>query len=148
MFLLNRCLISVLLLAYLLHSCDGFALTFQADVKIINDFNDGTILNLHCKSKDDDLGQHALTVGQFFEFKFHPMFLGSTLFFCRFWWGRESHYFDIYVEKRDYNTCDECTWKIHPTGPCRYHEKTKAFDDCYPWNKPGMYSQYSNSLEK
>ncbi|KAK7820070.1 s-protein like protein 3 [Quercus suber] len=47
-------------------------------MKISNDLENGLVLNLHCQSKNDDLGVHALSKGGTFEFVFLPNYWGST----------------------------------------------------------------------
>ncbi|CAI0394813.1 unnamed protein product [Linum tenue] len=41
------------------------------------------ILIVHCRSKDDDLGAHALAVGSNIHWSFGPSFVGRTLFWCK-----------------------------------------------------------------
>ena len=42
-------------------------------MKISNDLENGLVLNLHCQSKNNDLGVHALSKGGTFEFVFRPI---------------------------------------------------------------------------
>lgn len=63
-------------------------------------------LQLHCRSKDDDMGYHNLSVNQIYSWKFRMNFWGSTLFYCDFWWGEKHAAFkvfdiDIQVEVKD-----------------------------------------------
>lgn len=55
-------------------------------VRITNAVGANTDLTVHCKSKDDDLGDHVLHSGESFEFHFRQNFWGSTLFYCSFEW--------------------------------------------------------------
>ncbi|CAI0394453.1 unnamed protein product [Linum tenue] len=41
------------------------------------------ILIVHCQSKDDDLGGHAVAVGASFNWSFGPNLFGGTLFWCK-----------------------------------------------------------------
>ncbi|XP_059451044.1 S-protein homolog 3-like [Corylus avellana] len=84
-------------------------------VKIINDLGHGLPLTLACKSKNYDLGVHTLKPNGFFKFNFTPNFWGTTLFFCRFTWKNQSHWFNIYDNARG-DECVNCTWKIRTTG--------------------------------
>ncbi|WZY80396.1 hypothetical protein YC2023_026780 [Brassica napus] len=107
-------------------------------VKITNKLGGGLKLTLHCKSKDDDLGVQTLAPDSSWSFKFKPAFFGTTLFFCNFDWGGESHWFDIYDDDRDRvsdNQCYLCSWNINRSYPCRFDESTNRFDLCYDWNK-------------
>lgn len=44
-------------------------------------------LRLHCKSKDNDLGAHSITLQQDFNWNFCENLLGTTLFFCHLLWN-------------------------------------------------------------
>ncbi|XP_073304672.1 S-protein homolog 5-like [Primulina huaijiensis] len=52
-------------------------------------------LDLHCKSKDDDLGKQTLTIDGIFHFSFceNPF---STVFYCQFWWNGKTVGFNVY----------------------------------------------------
>ncbi|KAG2290268.1 hypothetical protein Bca52824_049872 [Brassica carinata] len=106
-------------------------------VVINNDLGSGLSLGYHCKSGDNDLGYGSLGVGGSWFFRFKPDIFGRTLFFCRFSWGNESHYFDIYKQKRDREFekfgCTHCEWKIRKNGPCKLNKITNKFDVCLPW---------------
>ncbi|KAJ9672600.1 hypothetical protein PVL29_025998 [Vitis rotundifolia] len=136
---LDRFLFSFVLLVFLVRLCDGSPhIENKADVKIINGLDAGTDLNIHCKSKDDDLGAHVLGFEQFFEFHFRPNVWGTTLYFCRFWWNSESHWFDIYDQDRDVGRCDEkCWWWVRAAGACLLNEKMGVYDICEKWKDGG-----------
>jgi hypothetical protein len=106
-------------------------------VNIVNSLEDNLDLNLHCKSKDDDLGAHLLHHDGNFSFKFKPLFFpfGTTLFFCSFQWnGEELRYFDIYIDGDiARSACNYCNWSIFKSGPCRNIEGKEPI--CFPWNK-------------
>ena len=90
----------------------------KVHVRIVNDLSNGVDLNVHCKSKDDDLGVHQLHSNENFEFRFGQQFFGASLFFYRFWWGSTGHWFDIYDDDRDQTRCYErCWWLVKETGP-------------------------------
>src|ERR1044072_9890497 len=81
-------------------------------------------LTLHCKSKDNDLGFHTLAIGNSFEFHFHKIPFGTTLFFCSFTWPEQNsslHYVDIYNANRD--DCIFCFWKIGKQGACLFEKE-------------------------
>ncbi|XP_038698049.1 S-protein homolog 5-like [Tripterygium wilfordii] len=84
--------------------CDArFPIPKKVTTHINNDLGPGIDLTLHCKSKEDDLGEHVLQYhDQGYEFRFRPNIWGSTLFFCSFsWQGGPIHWFDIYDYRRD-----------------------------------------------
>ena len=143
----SRYLFSFVLLVFLVRLCDGgpWVVEKKVDLRITNDLGSGLDLNLHCQSDDDDLGTHVLAPDQFFEFRFRPNFWGTTLYFCKFWWGGESHWFNIYVEKRDTSRCDsKCWWMVGPVGPCLLDRRFGIYDLCENWNDP----QFEGSRKK
>ncbi|CAL5208917.1 unnamed protein product [Lathyrus oleraceus] len=89
-------------------------------------------LGVHCKSKDDDLGSHIRDPSVSYAFSFRPNFaIYNTLYFCKFIWGDEFRYFNIYRELRDDGKCTLCKWYINKSGPCR---SSGTDPHCYPWN--------------
>lgn len=89
-------------------------------------------LKIHCKSKEDDLGVHVLKKHETFHWSFWISVFGNTQFFCSFQWGKSPlQYFDMYIENRDWLTCESCNWYIKENGPCR-----TEYDhlQCYHWN--------------
>ncbi|KAM1635621.1 hypothetical protein ACFX13_013933 [Malus domestica] len=93
-------------------------------------------LKVHCKSKDDDLGVHAVPLADSYEFKFHPNIWRTTLFYCSFEWPGQFHHFDIYDQGRDGGcVLDDsvCLWRIQVNGPCRFNGYTGSYDLLYAW---------------
>lgn len=136
----RRFLFSLVLLGAILRVSHGAGtVEKRVDLRITNDLGTGENLSHHCKSRDDDLGAHVLAPNQFSEFRFRPNFWGTTLYFCRFWWGRESHWFDIYVQKRDAGRCNsKCWWMVGPNGPCLLDGKFGVYTLCQGWNDNGL----------
>ncbi|KAL7090560.1 hypothetical protein ACP275_12G048900 [Erythranthe tilingii] len=58
--------------------------------------NNSPQLQLHCASRDNDLGDHTLNVGQNYNFKFCARI--RTLFFCHLWWNNKNLAFDVYSQ--------------------------------------------------
>ncbi|OVA07074.1 Plant self-incompatibility S1 [Macleaya cordata] len=92
-------------------------------VWVYNELDPNTTLTIHCKSKDDDLGEHTLSYNQEFHWKFRINFFWTTLFWCNMWWhdsnGRlvqASH--DAYFVRRDYEhyCVADCFWSIQKDG--------------------------------
>ncbi|BAT83632.1 hypothetical protein VIGAN_04081400 [Vigna angularis var. angularis] len=108
-------------------------LAWAIEVKVTNTLEGRENLNIHCKSKDDDLGRHLLHFNQTFQWTFGHQIFGKTLFFCSIQWGNgQLLHFDAYVQTRDLSVCSLCEWYIKKNGPCRY-EDFNAFR-CYKWN--------------
>ncbi|KAK9267160.1 hypothetical protein L1049_009580 [Liquidambar formosana] len=122
----------VLMFLFLVAQCSA-----KTHVKIKNQLRSGADLTVHCQSKDDDLGVQVLKIYHNFEFSFGTNILGGTRFYCRMQWQNESHYFDIYDQKRDSRACTEyCWWIVHEEGPCFLNPDGDYYDICFPWNKP------------
>lgn len=82
-----------------------------------------SLLNIHCKSKNDDLGIQTLKPGDLYHFKFHMNFWGTTLFYCYFSWGSKHNIFDVFKQRggicsdhgellKDYY----CNWMMRDSG--------------------------------
>jgi hypothetical protein len=69
-------------------------------VRIFNGLG-GDDFNVHCKSKDDNLGYHVIHSNEYYEWKFHTNFFRSTLFFCHISWTGGELTDDFYKQKRD-----------------------------------------------
>ncbi|CAN8232421.1 unnamed protein product [Cochlearia groenlandica] len=115
--------------------CNGFTLFPKLTVTITNDIGPGVALTIHCKSKDDDLGEHVLQPGQNFMFRFRPNWTESTIFTCSFKWSDQLKLFDIWTVPKDQAVCTNCNYSIKASGPCRSGDYKKKFDKCFPWNK-------------
>ena len=116
---MSLCLKSVLLLCM-------FTLVWaeHVNVYITNNLEGNEDLKVHCKSKDNDLGDHLLHINQTYTWGFETNFFGGlfggTLFFCSFQWGNgRLLYIDAYNQAKDFNICLECHWYIHKNRPCR-----------------------------
>ncbi|WCJ26843.1 Plant self-incompatibility protein S1 family [Euphorbia peplus] len=115
------------LIISLIHSCtpkfslasdEGNGLTQRTKVFIYNDIGQGENLSVHCKSKDDDLGTHAVQYNQSYQWEFKVDLFDRTRFSCELTARHGSGTYDIYVATRDYHgRCpDTCNWKIRKNG--------------------------------
>ncbi|KAB1227575.1 hypothetical protein CJ030_MR1G019965 [Morella rubra] len=109
----------------------------RVHVRIANDLSEGVDLKLHCKSKQDDLGEHIISYGKgYYEFTFRPRYFGETQFFCSFQWQEyQPRWSDIYIFSRDHPRCSECYWKVVADGTCLLDYDSNEYDLCYHWNK-------------
>ncbi|XP_028762999.1 S-protein homolog 2-like [Neltuma alba] len=105
-------------------------------VSVTNMLDHNLDLTIHCKSKDDDLGEHLIHHLQRYEFAFGETFFGTTQFFCGFQWKGAFKWFDIYIEKRDACYSGRCNWKIKQHQACM-HDGDSEIEICYPYNKVG-----------
>ncbi|XP_050203337.1 S-protein homolog 29-like [Mercurialis annua] len=101
------------------------------------------LLNLHCRSGDNDFGNKALKPKEFFEFSFKPNVFGRTAFYCDFQFDNfHISKVDVYGGKRDLH-CTACYWQFQEKGLCFNHKPSGGnFTDCrVEWN---VHSQHFN----
>lgn len=129
--------IRISLLVIIIFALEAESIFPKLTVQIINTLDPPSLLRVHCKSKDDDLGFHVLESGKDYQFTFTPSIIiaKTTLFFCNFAWPQQPsvHYLEVYNEDRD-GKCQLCSWKINAQGGCRYDKNTRLYSRCSPWN--------------
>ncbi|EXB68036.1 hypothetical protein L484_009643 [Morus notabilis] len=108
----------------------------KTHVKMTNNLGD-VDLTVHCKSKNDDLGDHLLHLNESYEFSFRTNFWGTTHFYCSFKWAPDQfQWFDIFdMEKPRADSCTECFWVVHINGLCRMDPNNGLYNICFPWNQ-------------
>ncbi|GAV61876.1 Self-incomp_S1 domain-containing protein, partial [Cephalotus follicularis] len=74
-------------------------------------------VTLHCKSRNDDLEEHALSHGNSYEWSFYVNFWKTTLFFCTFTSQHGRGVYDIFKAHRDDMRCSSlCLWEVKDDG--------------------------------
>ncbi|KAM7462282.1 hypothetical protein LguiA_030403 [Lonicera macranthoides] len=116
----------LLLLCYLSYTkCEEYISFFsKKEIHIVNGLPDNTYsLVFRCQSKDDDLGEHQLLVGQEYYWKFRVNFFKTTLFFCHFYWGDQDNVFDVFRASTPFPDCSpaaddtpRCYWLVKDDG--------------------------------
>ncbi|KAK8635673.1 hypothetical protein V6N13_004398 [Hibiscus sabdariffa] len=109
-------------------------------VHAVNGLSSNKILLIHCKSRDDDLGERNLTVGNEFEWKFKTNAFGTTLFWC-FMASRSDHVhakFNVFWDNED--LFYRCNWKN-----CIWIAKD---DGIYLKNIPEGYDEFRFAWER
>ncbi|KAK4730592.1 hypothetical protein R3W88_023580 [Solanum pinnatisectum] len=103
----------------------SFGISSRFNVYITNNLpNDTNPLTLHCKSGDDDLGQRVLHKNEEYSFSFRrKIIIGSTLYFCHFWWEQKDKSIDVFnnhIAEKDCGRVNpdlmECYWKVQEDG--------------------------------
>ncbi|KAJ6863716.1 hypothetical protein NC652_040310 [Populus alba x Populus x berolinensis] len=95
-------LILLSLLLLIIATCDAAGCLWKPTrLNINNDLGPGLDLTIHCKSKNNDLGQHVVPFGGEYTIDFCSNFWRSTLFFCGVSWSGKFHWFDVYDASRD-----------------------------------------------
>ncbi|CAL8178109.1 unnamed protein product [Prunus armeniaca] len=87
-------------------------------VHVVNSFQNET-LEVHGKSKDDDLGLHHIPVNQEFNWHFWIAILKKTLFFCDTWWrGGKASFHAFSAEEGFLKFCGDgnCMWRANEDG--------------------------------
>ncbi|PHT81238.1 hypothetical protein T459_14253 [Capsicum annuum] len=81
-------------------------------------------LQIHCTSKDDDLGYHNLTTNQDFDWSFCELILCRFLFFCHFWWGSKEKALDVF---KDPYSCVKGSGSLNVLTDCKWEVKSDDF---------------------
>ncbi|XP_043705593.1 S-protein homolog 21-like [Telopea speciosissima] len=101
-------------------------------VYVINDLGPIEKLNVHCKSKDDDLGPHTLGFGEEFYWVFDLNVFGTTLFWCNMDWGNKQGSFEIFNARKEQYKCGN-TFDGH------YYRKVRKDGVYYNKHRDGDY---------
>ncbi|GAA0161355.1 hypothetical protein LIER_43566 [Lithospermum erythrorhizon] len=88
----------------------------KTHVTINNHLGDNITVNIHCQSKDDDIGSQDVGDGGYYEISFRPSLWKNTLFYCDMSWNDVHGHFDIYDQPRDEDRCRTCFWDVRKDG--------------------------------
>ncbi|KAM1909279.1 hypothetical protein ACFX13_038056 [Malus domestica] len=94
-------------------------------------------VELHRKSKNDDLGSHVIPPSGADNFTFNDNLWDTTLFYCYMQWKRPDGKwvkgaFKIYEPKRDLRHCmHRCKWQIHAKSIFSFTLDTKRWKNLY-----------------
>lgn len=112
----------------------------KVHVHLFNNLPDGKNATIHCKSADDDLGEHILrSPNEGFSWAFHVNFWDTTLYWCNVWWYPSKGHmikgsFNVYEAERDEAACGkDCNRFIQEDGIVFYYPSSKTFQLVYPW---------------
>ena len=82
-------------------------------VVILNKLSSNQQLFVHCKSKDDNLGDHVVEAGQSYEWKFRENAFQTTLFWCTLRTPTNLHQtFEVYWREKGEWLRSRCNFKI------------------------------------
>lgn len=93
-------------------------------ITVVNGIVTSETLFIHCKSKDDDLGEQNLRLGDKFSWNFRENMLHTTLFWC--YLSKNDGHMNVKVFWDDVILFHRCGWK-----QCVWAAKT---DGLYLWN--------------
>ncbi|AET04850.2 leguminosin group486 secreted peptide [Medicago truncatula] len=104
-------------------------------VHVENDLKVDTVLILHCRSTNNDVGEKTLHSGQTVEWSFQTNPGGTTLYSCDIKWNNEQHKFVIYDSKKDEAMCtSKCMREISPDGVYFFNEFKNTWVKRVTWN--------------
>ncbi|KAI3859458.1 hypothetical protein MKX03_010494 [Papaver bracteatum] len=82
----------------------------KTDIIVLNNLSPNIMLNFHCKSVDDDLGERSLAFDTTWDWSFYVNFFDTTLYWCNLWWVDDN-------AKRDMKRCHHyCRYEIRSDG--------------------------------
>ncbi|KAG9460036.1 hypothetical protein H6P81_004544 [Aristolochia fimbriata] len=107
----------------------------RVHVSVMNRLGEGKRLSLHCRSKDDDLGQQTVTDGGEFGWDFSVNAWGTTLFYCDMGYGYYLNMsFDAFSYGRDWRRCHSCClWLVSAEGVYGLNGGTGLWEFMYFW---------------
>ncbi|KAI3676863.1 hypothetical protein L1987_86477 [Smallanthus sonchifolius] len=94
-------------------------------INVINEINNPDRVQVHCKSKDDDIGMKEIGFHQSVDWKFCENIIApSTLFFCHVYKGKQEQVFDVFNHTikplcREQDRSKDywrCSWLIQADG--------------------------------
>ncbi|KAL7106131.1 hypothetical protein ACP275_07G092300 [Erythranthe tilingii] len=104
-------------------------------VQVKNELKNGVRMNVHCRSRDDNLGLHNVDSGDAVKWDFTPNFWGTTLFYCD--WSEDHsiwYHFDAYNDDKDYRRCHfTCRWMIYGNGTLYGYDDVSGYWSWYPF---------------
>ncbi|KAF5185708.1 hypothetical protein FRX31_024692 [Thalictrum thalictroides] len=124
------------------HSSSSFRIK-SARVIVMNTLGPNNTLTIHCKSKDDDLGEHNIAFNKSFEWSFTNHIFGKTLFWCRMWWYDHRKLvwgsYRVYKGSDDIDRCsgtdgNTCVRKAQWDG-VYFELKDNTFIKVYDWKR-------------
>ncbi|KAI3952815.1 hypothetical protein MKX01_006858 [Papaver californicum] len=105
----------------------------KTTVTVTNDISPSVTLAFHCKSADDDLGDHSVAYKNYWDWRFYVNFFDTTLYWCNFWWVDENgkhrqEGFQIFKAERDMDRCGyDCRYDIRSDGVYSYTGVSKPY---------------------
>ena len=105
-------------------------------VTILNDLN--STLVVHCKSKDNDLGEHVIVSGDKWFWNFKENIWQTTLFWCNFRSNDGQTSGDVFWPERKNRLSDQCKdhnciWSARRFGVYLYFASINEYLIAYRW---------------
>lgn len=107
----------------ILEPTEAFSELKKWQIHVVNGLSNGQTLFVHCKSKDNDLGEHNLNSGTEFNWTFRVNLWNTTLFWCYLHKpdGKSASFDVFWVEKKSiwlFYRCyhSNCIWTAKDDG--------------------------------
>ncbi|KAI3880739.1 hypothetical protein MKX03_016672 [Papaver bracteatum] len=131
---------------FCMQSVDGSTIWSKKTVTVKNDIDPKIVLKIHCRSSEDDLGEHTLYYKEFFLWKFNVNVLMTTTFSCDLSWHDPNKKKDqivkfiAYKARRDWKVhcLHDCSWSIRQDGGY-YGDGYPAAVSLHPFEKMFSY---------
>ncbi|CAJ1949818.1 unnamed protein product [Sphenostylis stenocarpa] len=135
-----KLLVTVIVLAMMVNMVpseeegDGF-LDGKKHVRVQNDMTNGIVVHLHCRSRNDDLGEHVLAFGQYQEWSFRDNVGDTTLFWCSMSANNVQTRFEVYSAPSDHTKCDkQCYRSLRTDGAYFYDQFEDTWQKRHSWD--------------
>ncbi|KAK4354881.1 hypothetical protein RND71_027075 [Anisodus tanguticus] len=93
-------------------------------IQVANNLPPGSILKVHCASKQTDIGFHDIVQNDQIAWSFRETIFTDTLFFCHFWWGQKDKAFEVF---NTYTGCIKNSPLDAHTHICKWIVKADGF---------------------
>lgn len=125
----------VILTTGYVHCREGEMSEKKINVRVENDLKVDTVLILHCRSSNNDLGEKTLHSGQFVEWVFNANHNNITVYSCEIKWNNKQQSFTVYDSTKDEATCtSKCYRSISAQGIYFFYEFKNIWQKRYPLN--------------
>ncbi|KAK9138522.1 hypothetical protein Sjap_009116 [Stephania japonica] len=109
----------------------------EITVHIRNQISPESVLYLHCRSKDDDLGVHYIYFDQEFHWHFRVNLWGTTLFWCNLSSPAPSGQpknGSLVVFDAEHPICSEdCIYRVEFPGVCLVNQEKQTCEEIIKW---------------
>ncbi|CAN4090971.1 unnamed protein product [Withania somnifera] len=107
------------------------------EVHVINKLAPNTPqLRVHCASKNSEVGNQNLAIGEDLNWSFCEALFDRSLYFCHFWWGSKDKAFEVFNDPsycvknaKHVNFLKYCKWEVRNDG--FYLEQYDASNSTY-----------------
>ncbi|KAI3927127.1 hypothetical protein MKX01_029895 [Papaver californicum] len=139
-------LLLLLSFSLLLCKCSSIVDFDPTTITVKNDIQGYEVsLDMHCMSKDDDLGQRSLRVGEEWHWNFLPSLIKNTVYWCDFRWYDNIDYrwydgtFEMYKgngwrAKFSPFCRDDCSWSIRRDGAYLFRRDRNEWERRGTWH--------------